>query len=114
MVTRREAGANLDDQPTAVWALVIDGGARHEPQVRLFWHEAEAIEAASQRGVRAGEHLIVERLAIVGNQFFEGDLDQRPRCRACREPIELDDPDEQDSWVHCRDAMDLGSHTAER
>ena len=53
-------------------------------------------------------------LPIDGNQHFEGDVDRRPKCAACREPIELDDPDDPDSWIHCEDANDLGDHTAER
>lgn len=37
----------------------------------------------------------------------------RPTCRMCGEPIVLDDPDDDMSWIHAQDANDRGDHTAE-
>lgn len=36
----------------------------------------------------------------------------RPRCAACGEPVELDDPNDRDSWIHAPDANDRADHTA--
>ena len=37
---------------------------------------------------------------------------ERPRCAGCGEPIELEDPDDVESWIHAHDANDRGDHTA--
>jgi hypothetical protein len=64
--------------------------------------------------VDAGGGALVDALVgSVGVVVLEGDTDDRPRCVACREPIELDDPHDPESWIHCEDANDLGDHTAE-
>jgi hypothetical protein len=39
-------------------------------------------------------------------------LASRPRCAACGEPVELDDPNDRDSWIHAPDANDRSDHTA--
>ncbi len=75
-------------------------------------HIAEAIEASNQF-VGADEYVTLAPFPIAGNQYFEGEVDTRPRCATCREPIKLGDPEEPESWVHCEDANDLGDHTAE-
>jgi hypothetical protein len=36
----------------------------------------------------------------------------RPKCAGCREPIELADPDDDESWIHAEDANYFGDHTA--
>jgi hypothetical protein len=127
------------DSGRLLWVFLVERGLEAGSDVQLFWHEsdalaaarlhlsrwwpveelgtaddiAEAIEASNQVAGRE-EYLTLEALPIVGNQFFEGDVDRRPRCAACREPIELADRADPDSWVHCEDANDLGDHTAER
>jgi acetoacetate decarboxylase len=37
----------------------------------------------------------------------------RTRCCLCGEPVELDDPLDEESWIHAPDANDFGDHTAE-
>ena len=127
------------DDRKHVWVFLVERGLEAGSDVQLFWHEAdalsaarrylsrwwpveelataeeiaEAIEASNQVAGRE-EYISLTALPVVGNQYFEGDADRRPRCAACREPIELDDPDDPDSWIHCADANDLGDHTAER
>jgi hypothetical protein len=128
----------IDGKP-AVWVFLVERGLNDGSDLQLFWHEAaaidaarahlsaswppeelatqadvlEAIEAANQL-VGDEEYIVLAPFPIAGNQYFEGDTDDRPRCRACREPIELDDVDDPESWIHCEDANDLGDHTAER
>ena len=47
--------------------------------------------------------------ALVRQGVPEG---ERPHCAGCGEPIELDDPDDVESWIHAHDANDRGDHTA--
>lgn len=49
------------------------------------------------------------RAALVRQGVPEGD---RPHCAGCGEPIELEDPDDVESWIHANDANDRGDHTA--
>lgn len=127
----------IDDKP-AVWVFLVERGLNKGGELQLFWHEVaatdaarahlstslplkelatkadvlEAIEAANQL-VGAEEFIVLAPYPIAGNQYFEGDVDDRPRCLACRQPIELEDPKDPESWIHCEDANDLGDHTAE-
>ena len=39
--------------------------------------------------------------------------DDRGRYRLCDEPVALDDPRGPMSWIHAKDANDVGDHTAE-
>jgi hypothetical protein len=123
----------------AVWVLLIERGLNDGSDLELFWHEADAIEAArghvlnswppedlatkadvleaieaANQLVGDEEYIVLAPFPITGNQYFEGETDERPRCIACREPIELHDSNDPESWVHCDDANDLGDHTAER
>jgi hypothetical protein len=41
-----------------------------------------------------------------------GPKGERPPCAGCGEPIELEDPDDVESWIHAQDANDRGDHTA--
>lgn len=38
--------------------------------------------------------------------------DERPKCAECREPVELADDSDPESWVHAIDANDGGDHSA--
>lgn len=49
------------------------------------------------------------RTALVRQGDPEG---ERPHCAGCGEPIELEDPDDVESWIHAHDANDRGDHTA--
>lgn len=40
------------------------------------------------------------------------DDDNRPQCADCREPVELADPADPESWIHAIDANYWGDHTA--
>lgn len=127
----------IDDRP-AVWMLLIERGLDAGSDVSLFWHERdaiaaarshlsrswrpdelattadvlEAIEAANQL-VGQEEYVVLQMVPIAGHQHFEGEADRRPRCRACREPIELEEPGDPGSWVHCEDANYWGDHAAD-
>jgi len=127
------------DDKRAVWVFLVERGLNDGSDLQLFWHEEaaidaarshlsrswpieelatkadvlEAIEAANQL-VGDEEYIVLAPFPIAGHQHFEGDTDERPRCSACREPVELDDPDDPESWIHWEDANDLGDHTAER
>jgi hypothetical protein len=122
----------------AVWVFLIERGLDQGDDLALFWHEAEAIEAAraylaphwppgelataddvidaieaANQLVGDEEYIVLAAFPVAGNQYFEGSVDTRQRCRTCREPIELDDPEDPESWVHCIDAHDGCDHTAE-
>ena len=89
-----------DDGPTA-W-LVIE--TENLPAGALvFWREREARTYASVLASR-GQDVLLRQIRIQGD---------RTRCRLCGEPVELDDPLDEQSWVHAPDANDLGDHTAE-
>lgn len=36
----------------------------------------------------------------------------RPKCAGCGEPLELENPDDPESWIHAEDASYFGDHTA--
>ena len=122
----------------AIWVLLVERGVSEGSDLLLFWHETDAIEAArdhllgswpadelatkadvleaieaANQLVGDEEYVTLSPFPIGGHQHFEGATDKRPRCKACREPIELDDPSDPVSWIHCEDANDLGDHTAE-
>ncbi|HUP76811.1 MAG TPA: hypothetical protein VM282_27510 [Acidimicrobiales bacterium] len=110
---------------------------RAEGDVALFWHESDALQAVHAHLARlwphdhvpipADTHAAVELYnhldgvddhvafgpyPVAGNQHFEGDRDTRSRCRLCREPIELEDENDPESWIHTQDANYFGDHTA--
>src|SRR5262245_32773330 len=116
------------DERQGVWVLLIERGLDAGSDLRLFWHEVDAIEAGreylsesypaeelataadvleaieAENQIMSGEaYIVLAPYPVDGNQYFEGTDDHRPRCRTCREPIELDDPDDPHSWVHCED-----------
>lgn len=125
----------------AVWVLLIERGLHAGSDLELFWQESaavaaarahlaqsgswsagdlamdhdvyEAIEAANQL-VGDDEFIVLAPFAVAGNPNLEGDVDPRPRCRVCREPIELADGPGPGIWAHCDDAMDMSTHKAER
>jgi hypothetical protein len=122
----------------AIWVLLVERGISEGSNLQLFWHETDAIEGARRhllgawtpdelatkadvlKAIEAANQLVgddeyvtVAPFPIAGNPYFEGTTDHRPRCKACREPIELDDPGDPSSWVHGEDSNDLGDHTAE-
>ena len=122
-----------------VWVFLVERGLDQASDLTLFWHEDAAIEAARRylsaswspdelatdddvrEAIEAAnqligdeEYVVLDAFPIHGHQHFRGDTDRRPRCRACGEPIELDDPADPGGWIHCADANDVGDHTAER
>lgn len=43
---------------------------------------------------------------------FDQEEERGALCAACREPVELVDPDDPESWIHSVDANYFGDHTA--
>lgn len=41
-----------------------------------------------------------------------GEVDLRPKCADCGEPVELHDSSDLGSWIHAADANYWGDHTA--
>ena len=41
-----------------------------------------------------------------------GELELRPMCADCGEPVELYEPNDPDSWIHSVEANYWGDHTA--
>lgn len=124
--------------PDSVWLFLVERAIDTGPALALFWHEADALAAArthlqphygpgdlardadvreaiegSNQIVGREEYLTLERVPVAGHRYVDGASDRRPRCRECREPIELDDPADPQSWIHAEDANDLGDHSAE-
>jgi len=118
--------------------LLIERGLDAGSEVTLFWHAEDAIAAARQHLARSWpadqlattadvleaieaanqlvgdeEYLVLQTASISGHQHYEGKTDRRPTCQSCREPIELDEPGNIESWVHCEDAKYWGDHTAD-
>ena len=129
------------DGKVAVWVLLIERGLNAGSDLELFWQQSAAVAAARAHLAQSGswtaddlatnrdvyeaieaanqlvgdeEFIVLAPFAVAGTPNFEGDIDQRPRCRVCREPIELTDENDPESWAHCDDAMDMSTHTAER
>lgn len=122
---------------TAVWVLLIERGVAEGSDVRLFWHQDAAGEAArsyvaahwpsgrhppgeveelieSYNGLTGvDEHVYLGAMEVQGNEYFPGDVDHRPRCSVCGEPTVLADDNDPESWVHAADANDWADHTAE-
>ncbi len=120
-----------------VWVLLVERGLTEGADVGLFWHRDAAAEAArTYMGWRwavgrevpgdvdelieiynglpsIDEHIFLAMVEVQGHQDFTGDVDDRPRCLVCGEPVELADVDDPDSWVHAADANDWADHTAE-
>jgi hypothetical protein len=76
---------------------------------RLYWRRSDA---AAAFGELAGGPMIRE-ISIHGRRHPAGDIDRRPRCRDCAEPIELESPSNPEGWIHAEDASYWGDHTAE-
>ena len=108
----------LDREPARtllVWRVVAPHDAIGADHV-----DVRHIERRQQTGAELYNHLdgVDEHVAfgpypVAGNQHFEGDQDARSRCRLCREPIELDDDNDPESWIHTQDANYFGDHTAQ-
>ena len=121
----------------AIWVLLVEHGLESGSDAALFWHESDAVDAARRYLAQAWpaedletaadvreaieaanqlvgdeEYIVLAPFPVAGNQHFEGPVDDRPRCRSCGEPIELNDVRDPDSWIHCIDAHDGGDHTA--
>lgn len=130
----------LADRATTVlvWSLLVERAEPEETDLRLFWRKRAAVAALKaylastwpedatpmsgdphdamehyNESVGGAEHVTLAPLHVEGHQFFDGDEDRRPSCRLCREPIELAEPDEPESWIHAADSQDWGDHTAE-
>lgn len=121
----------------SVWVVLVERGVEEGADLAVFWRRVAASEAAlahmadrwpwpgdvpddveeaieqynRARGV--DEHLLLAEFEIHGHEHFDGDVDDRPRCALCGEPLVLADASDAESWVHAEDANDWADHTAE-
>jgi hypothetical protein len=132
-----DAMANVMATREGVWVLLVERSLGEGGDLTLFWHEGDASRAALEHVTARwpddtapippnahvaveqynqlpgiGEYVVLATFPIVGHQYFEGDVDARPRCSLCGEPIELAYASDPESWIHAEDANYFGDHSA--